>query len=34
MKGMGGYPMFEALVAKMRIALPSAGSEADLSLAG
>ena len=34
MKEVGGYPMFEALVGKMRIAITSTGSEADLSYAG
>jgi hypothetical protein len=31
MEGTGGYPMFESLVAKVKIAITSAGSDADLS---
>jgi hypothetical protein len=34
MQGTGGYPMFESLVAKMKIAITSAGSDADLSYSG
>jgi hypothetical protein len=34
MKGAGGYPMFEALVAKMKVAITSAGSETDPSYPG
>ena len=34
MKGAGGYPMFEALVAKMKTAISSAASETDPSYSG
>jgi hypothetical protein len=34
MEGTGGYPMFESLVAKVKTAITSAGSDADLSYSG